>query len=109
MDEVEELKSIYGPVLEASEGGNSYLLLPQLTLPDGCLPARVDSLLCPHPQDGYSSRLFFAEKPGCPSSPKWNGQARLLERNWFAFSWRINSPSPLRLAQMVQGHLRGLR
>lgn len=107
--EIEELKSLYGRVSEATESGVSFLLLPQLALPAGCVPERVDSLFCPEPRDGYPSRLFFAEKPRCHSSLNWNGQARILERNWFAFSWRINSPQPLRLAQTVQAHLRGLR
>jgi hypothetical protein len=108
-DQVEELKMLYGKVLQATEGGFDFFLLPQLALPDGCAPERVDALLCPMPRDGYTSRLFFSEKPSSRPTPNWNGQMRLLERTWHAFSWRINAPAPLRLAQLVQTHLRGLR
>jgi hypothetical protein len=108
-DQIQELKALYGSVLRAGEGGVTYFMLPLLHLPEGCTPKRVDSLLCPTERDGYSSRLFFAEKPQGRSMPNWNGQARILERNWYAFSWRIHAAGPLRLAQMVQVHLRALR
>src|SRR5262245_62170091 len=93
-DEIDELKSLYGKILQASESGVLYFLLPQVPLPDGCTPERVDCLLCPVPRDGYSSRLFFAEQPRCRATPNWNAQARILERNWFGFSWRINESRP---------------
>jgi hypothetical protein len=108
-DEIQELKALHGSVQRADEGGVTFFMLPLLHLPEGCSPERVDSLLCPTARDGYSSRLFFAEKPHSRSTPNWNGQVRILERNWYAFSWRIQDPAPLRLAQMVQVHLRGLR
>lgn len=108
-DQIRELKDLYGDVRHASEGGFEFFMLPKLPLPEGCSPPRVDALLCPMPRDGYPSRLFYAERPSGKSTPNWNGQVRFLERNWHAFSWRINDPGPLRLAQVVQAHLRGLR
>jgi hypothetical protein len=108
-DQLDELKQLHGDVLRAEEGGFTLLFLPQLALPETCTPSRVDALLCPMPRDGYSSRLFFAEKPSSPRSLNWNGTARILERNWYAFSWRFEASGTLRLAQLVQMHLRGLR
>lgn len=108
-DELDELKHLYGDIQRADEGGSPYFLVTGLPLPEGCTPRRVDALLCPAPRDGYPSRLFFAERPSSRSSPNWNGQVRILERNWFAFSWKINASEPLRLAQVIQAHLRGLR
>jgi hypothetical protein len=108
-DELEELKGLYGGIQTANEGGDTYFFIVGLPLPEGCNPGRVDALLCPMPRDGYPSRLFFAERPSSRSSPNWNGQVRILERNWFAFSWKITASERLRLAQIVQAHLRGLR
>lgn len=108
-DEVDELRRLHGDVQTADEGGCTYFLIVGLPLPEGCNPTRVDALLCPTPRDGYPSRLFLAERPSSRSSLNWNGQVRLLERNWFAYSWKITASERLRLAQIVQIHLRGLR
>lgn len=108
-DEVEELRRL-GNLQQAQEGGATFILISQLKLPTGCQPECVDALLCPSPRDGYTSRLFFAQQVQKPSGapPNWNGSVRLLERTWYAFSWRMPA-QPLRLAQMVSEHLRGLR
>lgn len=108
-DEIEELKR-FGSLRQAQEGGTTFLLIEQLALPAGCTPLRVDALLCPSPRDGYTSRLFFGEQVHTLRTPppNWNGSVRILERAWYAFSWRMPA-EPLRLAQMVAEHLRGLR
>src|SRR5947209_272789 len=106
-DQVAELKVFYPEVLSAKEGGITYLLLPSASLPSGCSPLRMDLLLCPFERDGYPSRLYFSERVNCPKGLNWNSGLRVLERNWFAFSWKI-APG-LRLLQMVQEHLRALR
>lgn len=107
-DEVEELKQIYGEIARADEGGLVYLLIKGLHLPAGCAPPSSDALLRPMQRDGYDSRLYFASQIQSPTPRNWNGQVRILDRNWFAFSWKLNA-SGLRLAQMVQMHLQGLR
>jgi len=108
-DQIDELRQ-FGQLQQAQEGGTTFLLISQMAMPVGCTPQRVDVLLCPVPRDGYSSRLFFAHQVQKPSGapPNWNGTVRILERNWYAFSWRMPE-QPLRLAQMVGEHLRGLR
>ena len=109
-DEIEEMKMLFGPLQQGQEGGATFILISRLALPSGCTPSHVDALLCPTLRDGYTSRLFFAQrvqKPTVPA-PNWNGAARILERDWHAFSWRV-SAQPMRLAQLVAEHLRGLR
>ena len=61
-DQIEELLRIYPDAKQSTEGGVTYFLLPQLEMPPGCTPERVDALLCPTHRDGYESRLFFAKK-----------------------------------------------
>ena len=106
-DQIAELKRYFGELSVAREGGITYLMLQNVTLPGGCTPARMDLLLCPFERDGYPSRLYFAQQVQCAKGLNWNGSVRILERNWFAFSWRV--ANGLRLLQMVQEHMRALR
>lgn len=106
-DQIDELKTMFPGLLAYDEGGNTFFLLPNAELPPGCTPARMDLLLCPTPRDGYPCRLFFAERVSCSKQPNWNGHARIIDRNWHAFSWKRDQA--LRLAQMVVDHLGGLR
>lgn len=107
-DQVEELKRLFPNVQRSEEGGCIYFLLPQLRLPERCTPASTDALFCPTARDGYPSRLFFAEQVQCSTKLNWNANGvRIVERNWHAFSWKVN-PN-LRLAQMVAAHLKAFR
>ena len=102
-----KLKKIYPNVQKAEEAGITYFLLPDLYLPEGCIPEKVDALFCPMPRDGYKSRLFFAEKiTGCPNR-NWNGQARILDRTWYAISWNVNPDQ--RLIQLIRSHIDPLK
>lgn len=108
-EQIEELKKTFGEVSYCEEGGYGYFLIPSLHLPDGCEPPQVDALLCPMQRDGYPSRLFFSQEINPPVKRNWNASnVRILERNWWAFSWK-DVPSELRLIQIVLAHLRGLR
>lgn len=111
-DEVDELKQVSPNAAVCDEGGVKFILLPQISMPEGCTPSTLDLLLCPTPRDGYHSRLFFSER--VEPAPKagrggfnWNGAVRVAERNWCAFSWQTRPG--LRLAQMLAAHLRALR
>jgi len=106
-DQVGELKKFYPAAVCAREAGITYVLLPDATLPSGCKPTSVDLLLCPAAREGYPSRLYFAMQVSSSKQLNWNGTTRVLERNWFAFSWMI--PADIRLAQMVQAHLQAFR
>ncbi len=108
-DEITELKSLYPDVQVCEEGGVTFFLLPNVPLPDNCEPQNTDALLCPTPRDGYTSRLFFANQIECPKSLNWNAkQVRILERNWYAVSWKIEQPN-LRLAQKIAIHLNAFK
>jgi hypothetical protein len=107
-DQFEELKQLYPGAASCDEGGVTYFYLPQLRLPDGCEPSQTDALLCPVERDGYRSRLYLAKMVQSKAPRNWNGSARILERNWVAFSWNIQRDD-LRLAQIVAHHVGALR
>ena len=108
-DEVEELKRAFGSTLGSfKEGGLPFIFIEKLPLPSGCEPEAEDALLCPHPRDGYPSRLFLASQIKLPMNRNWNAKGvRIGDRNWFAVSWKIE-PN-LRLMQMVAAHLGAFR
>lgn len=107
-DEIRELVRQHPETQEGTEAGVRYFLIPNLRLPDGCTPDKADALLCPAGRDGYPSRLFFSSTITSRHVRNWNASnVRILERNWFAVSWRVNAN--LRLAQMVAAHLEAFR
>ena len=108
VDQLRELIELCPDVKSAVEAGVQFYFLPMLRMPAGVVPAQVDALLCPTERDGYASRLFLSTQvSGCKKPLNWNGQIRILERNWFAVSWR--TAAGLRLAQMVLVHLDAFR
>jgi hypothetical protein len=107
-DPLDELLQLCPELQLAVEAGVTYYLLPNLAMPPGASPPRVDALLCPTPRDGYESRLYVAERITGGTQPlNWNGQIRVLERNWHAVSWR--TPAGLRPAQMLATHLKAFQ
>jgi hypothetical protein len=107
-DQLQEVAALHSGAAIAQEAEITFVLLPGVPLPEGVTPTSADLLLCPVERDGYPCRVFF----GCPiqggPSLNWHVQgARILERAWWAFSWRV--PPGLRLAQMVEAHLQALR
>lgn len=107
-DHMEELRAVCSAAKQASEGGIDFVLLPNLKLPEGCVPAQADALLCLGPRDGYENRLFFSQQITSRTGRNWNGQnVRILERNWFSFSWR--APTGLRPIETLIAHLQALR
>jgi hypothetical protein len=107
-DMIQELKLLCPAAKQAMEGGIDYVLLPSLSLPNGCNPSTVDCLLSLGARDGYENRLFFAQMIQSSQARNWNGQnVRILERNWFAYSWKV--PGGLRPIEILAGHLQALR
>lgn len=107
-DQIDELKKICPEVQMAEEGGYTFFFLPQMQLPIGCSPEKVDLLYCPTNRDGYPSRLFFSSKIiGSYPNRNWNGNARILDRTWYAISWKINQEQ--RLVQQIRAHLEPLK
>lgn len=109
-DQIDELKAIAPGLQRFDEAGRVYFLMPSLKLPEGCEPQATDALLSPTDRgDGYPSRLFFPARVRSRTERNWNGQdVRIIERNWFAYSWKIGD-GPFRLAQMLGLHLKGLQ
>ena len=106
-EQIEELKQYCRKLSAVTEGGVTYLHFEGLRLPSGCQPAECDALLCPGPRDNYPSRLYFSTQIQGPYTRNWNASnARIAERNWFAFSWRVDIPS-LTLTQLLIAHLNG--
>jgi hypothetical protein len=107
-DHLQELLSLSPETKQATEGGIDFVLLPGLQLPAGCSPPSLDCLLCLGPRDGYDNRLFFSQVVSSREGRNWNGQnIRILERNWFAYSWRV--PGGLRPIETLIAHLQALR
>lgn len=106
-EEINELKTIAPNLSVAQEGGYTYIKIDGLLLPDGCVPSVVDALLCPMPRDGYNSRLFFSEQIAGGPTYNWNGNIRVLERNWCAISWQTQTG--LRLSEILSVQLKALR
>lgn len=104
----EELSSAFPGTAKASEGGYIYYLLPKVRLPGGCQPETTECLFCPTLKDGYPSRLYFPTRIKGRGTPNWNGEVRILNRTWYAYSWSIKT-SGLTALQTVAHHLQALR
>jgi hypothetical protein len=109
-DLLDELKATFPGIATVEEGGLTYVVFEQLTLPANCSPAAVRALLCPGPRDGYPSRLFLSQKikhtgPG----QNWNAAGVvILGERWWAVSWKINVTNHT-LINMVGCHLEAFR
>jgi hypothetical protein len=106
-EEIAELKRYCRKISTLTESSVTFLYLAELRLPAGCQPQVCDALLCPVQRDGYPSRLFMSVQVTSPYARNWNvTNARIGEKNWFAFSWRV-LPSARTLPQMLVAHLEG--
>ena len=105
-EQTDELKGYCKKVSSLPEGGIDFLYLEELRLPAGCAPAICDALLCPVAKDGYPSRLYFSVQVNGQFARNWNGSVRIGEKNWYAFSWKVDLASPT-LAQLLIAHLNG--
>lgn len=103
-DQIQEMQKTFPGFKHFTEGGFNYFFIPRLKLPAGCVPDTVDALLCPQLRDGYNSRLFLSQQiSGCPQR-NWNSVVRILDRSWYAISWRTELNS--NLFQILMIHLR---
>jgi len=106
-EQTDELKGYCKKLSILQESGVEFLYLEALRLPAGCTPSVCDALLCPVAKDGYPSRLYFAAQITGPYTRNWNvSGARIGEKNWWAFSWKVELASPT-LAQILIAHLNG--
>ena len=105
--QIDELKLVSPNLSLAEEGGYTYFLLENYSLPKGCVPESMDLLLCPCPKNNYSSILYFSQKPTVMPNRNWQGQVCILGRSWYSYSWR--SEAGHSLLQMLQVHLKALQ
>jgi len=106
-EQIAALKQYCSAVKAFSEASLTYLLLERLRLPNGCKPSICDALLCPEARDGYPSRLFLSEQVSSSYARNWNSSdVRIGERNWFAFSWKVEINNPT-LVELLLAHLNG--
>lgn len=106
--QIDELKKISPDLSIAEEGGYSFIRIANLKLPDNCTPNLVEALLCPTPREGYLSRLFVSAQIACGRPAlNWNGNIRVLGKNWHAVSWKV--PGNLRLYEILLVHLKAFR
>jgi hypothetical protein len=81
-----------------------------MIMPEGVSPPECDILFCPTADGhGYPSRVFFAQQVTGKRPLNWNTNGiRILERSWFAYSWKLNQQQGLRLMQILALHLKAL-
>jgi len=106
-EETDELKRYCTRLSVFQEAGVSFIYMERLRLPAGCEPSVCDGLLCPVPKDGYPSRLYLSTQVRSSYTRNWNvSNVRIGEKNWFAFSWKVELTNPT-LAQLLVAHLTG--
>ena len=109
-EHVADLNLICAGAKEMAECGSTYIFLPALHLPEGCTPKQVDALLrLSSTNTDYPTRLFLSQVVSSSSALNWNASnVVILQRNWFAFSWRdvLNEGRPI---EIVAQHLKALR
>ncbi|MHB8562406.1 MAG: hypothetical protein ACYDDA_00400 [Acidiferrobacteraceae bacterium] len=104
-DEVKELQAGFPGAQVMTEGGYTYLYLPELRIVQGGAILIRQALFCPSLRDGYPNRLFVSEPiPGRGSN--WKAY-QILDRTWHSWSW--NHVAPGRLAVVLAQHVAALR
>ena len=103
---LEEIQQVCPNTREMVEAGLSYLYLPGLQLPKGCVPQVVDALLSLQARDGYLTRLFLSARVSSKVQ-NWS-RHHILDREWHTWSWNgVNAN--LRPIEILIGHLSALR
>jgi len=89
-----------------SEGGITYISLPDLRFQSGNQTIAREALLCPQQHGGYMTRLFF-HQPVPGKGNNWTLH-QILGRTWHTWSWN-NVEASLPVADILANHLRALR
>lgn len=109
--QVDDLKAHCESVSKAVQGNVTFLLLKALRLPAGASPEIVDAMLrLGDNGDSYATRLYLSQRAigGSKVALNWNvNDQRILEQNWFAYSWK--APASLPLEEILLEHLKGLQ
>jgi len=103
--EYQKLKLVWEAAVLHKEGGNPVVLLPDAAFVAAGKEERMDLLLYPSQHSGYVTRLFF-QRQIAGRGDNWT-QHRVLERNWWAPSWKDVLPT-LSWPAMLCAHLRAV-
>jgi hypothetical protein len=103
--EFAKLKTLHADAILHQEGGNPVVLLPKLSFLSGGQSHTMDVLLFPSAHSGYDTRLFF-ERQTTSAKAGWTS-CRVLERQWWAVSWKGVKPV-LAWTAMLCEHLRAV-
>lgn len=88
-----------------TDGGISYVYLPELTITTDGQERQLEGLLCPAKHGGYSTRLFLSE-PISHRQANWTTHF-IYGRTWHTWSWN-NVPADWPLPQILAAHVRAL-
>lgn len=107
--QVDRLKTYCEGVSSAVVGSVTYLVLKALRLPASAGVATVDAMIrLGDTGDGYATRLFLSQRVASKIALNWNANdQRILERNWFAYSWK--AAADLSLEEILLEHLKALQ
>lgn len=103
-----ELRELYPEARRFVEQDAPYVLIPELpiTVRNGNTYT-VDVVVCLGPRDGYSTRLFLSRQIPTTEPRNWT-TAYILDRVWYAVSWRDVEPEGTPLEILAQ-HLHAFR
>jgi hypothetical protein len=104
-EDMAEVRLLCPEAKEMDEGGRVYVHLPDLILPEGCQPSKVEALVCLSSHSGYTTRLFLS-KPLAGRGANWTEHS-IFGRKWHTWSFN-NVSAALRPMQVLAAHLRGL-
>lgn len=102
--EFEKLKEMHASAVLLKEGSVPIVLLPDFRFRSGGKDLTTTLLLHPSQHGGYVTRLFFEHKPDVAGN--WTNH-RVLERQWWAKSWKDVSPT-LPWTAILCEHLRAV-
>jgi hypothetical protein len=103
--EFAKLKMLHAGAVLHQEGGQPVVLLPKFSFLSGGKGHTMDLLLHPSQHSGYDTRLFF-ERQTASAKAGWTS-CRVLERGWWAVSWKDVKPS-MPWTSMLCEHLRAV-
>jgi hypothetical protein len=103
--EFQKLKAMHDAAILLREGGVPVALLTAFAFRAAGLDETMDLLLYPARHGSYATRLFF-ERQIAGRGANW-GQHRLVERNWWAPSWK-DVEANLPWTAMLCAHLRAV-
>ena len=100
-----ELQQAYPSATILSDGGVTFVSLPQLQFTVEGEVVTVKGLLCPQAHSGYTTRLFL-ERAFPAADKNWTAHT-IINHTWWSWSWNnVQENQPL--LAILAGHLRAI-